>query len=413
MLSEYIGTDSVLTIDRKFPACTNQFLEPFKGKFDCNLKKGVELKFIISDRVSNKKTSPILKLADPDDAKEITRIYHKLYEGTYPYKEMEDEEAVVTMIEDPHYKWVLFKDVYNETLGCFTFELDFKEKRGYARGLMLKSEYQGSIDLLKATVGSYIGMYSTYENTIFRWYGENRTAHAKSQYAFSIGGMRPIAFFPNKDVFFGKVESDIMHIAYDIRALHDYRNTSIPRIIPEAVNSYYYSNLRYALGSVEITTSLLHLDSNKIKSLSRKISKEINRDMYGYIDITLRIEKSGSYFKFLYTPTVQNFEKTEYKVQNLEELYVFIHEFKKYMKVFNVRYCEVFVSAYKPNHQKLFLDAGLSPRGYVPSWAYDKVENHFDDYIVFNCYKGYIDKDIKLIQEGKELLKYIDLNQDF
>ena len=50
------------------------------------------------------------------------------------------------------------------------------------------------------------------------------------------------------------------------------------------------------------------------------------------------------------------------------------------------------------------------PRGYVPSWKYNHITGEFEDSIVFNYYKGKVDKNLKLIEEGKELLNYIQLN---
>ena len=70
---------------------------------------------------------------------------------------------------------------------------------------------------------------------------------------------------------------------------------------------------------------------------------------------------------------------------------------------------EVFVSAYKPDHQKIFLEAGLSPRGYIPSWNYNQKKNVFEDCILFNKFEGKIDKNIQLIPEGKELLNSLKL----
>jgi len=70
---------------------------------------------------------------------------------------------------------------------------------------------------------------------------------------------------------------------------------------------------------------------------------------------------------------------------------------------------EVFVSAYKPDHQKIFLEAGLSPRGYIPSWNYNQKKNVFEDCILFNEFKGKIDENIQLISEGKELLNCLNL----
>ncbi|MFX1399564.1 MAG: hypothetical protein ACFFAS_21265, partial [Promethearchaeota archaeon] len=68
-----------------------------------------------------------------------------------------------------------------------------------------------------------------------------------------------------------------------------------------------------------------------------------------------------------------------------------------------------FISAYKLDHQAIFYNAGLIPRGYVPSWKFNQGKNNLEDYILFNWFKGPISKDIKLIDEAKKLLTYLKL----
>ena len=82
---------------------------------------------------------------------------------------------------------------------------------------------------------------------------------------------------------------------------------------------------------------------------------------------------------------------------------------KKLIQEYETNYFECFVSAYKPTHQKIFHDAGFKSTGYVPCWYYNKKLERFEDRIVFNYYKGSIDRDIKLIPEAIELLKEINI----
>ena len=102
------------------------------------------------------------------------------------------------------------------------------------------------------------------------------------------------------------------------------------------------------------------------------------------MDIKFTLEGSSSFFSFLYTPQVQNFEKTKYKVKSVEELFVFGQKFQEYRVKYNVRYLEVFISAYNPVHQKIFYNLGLIPQGYIPSWDYNDKEGVFEDSILFN-----------------------------
>ncbi|MFX1377895.1 MAG: hypothetical protein ACFFA4_02280 [Promethearchaeota archaeon] len=410
MISEELTTDLIISLDDSFPDSTSQFLKPFENLEILSINEGMHLNFEIAHKASIRKKSPILKLAQPKDAFEIVEIYNELYNGTYPYKEMEDVQEVQKMIKSPNCDWVVFKDIYDNTMGCFTFLLDFEEKMGYIRGLMLKKQYQGNVDVIKAVIGSYIGMYRKYKDRIYRWYCENRTAHAKSQFALSIGGIRPLAFYPNKDVFFGKVESDILHICYDKRAIETMRSSKTPTFIPEALNCFTYSTNRYNLGSYHVENSdNLYLDYQKLKLLQKRLKQQVIKDKFGYETIRFIIEGSDSYFEFLYTPQIKNFEKTTYKVGSLEELYIFIKKFIESGKDLRIRYCEIFISAYKPEHQRLFNKFGLEPRGYLPSWKYNRKRGVFEDYILFNHFEGEISSDIQLIEEGKRLLEVLGI----
>ncbi|MFX1323990.1 MAG: hypothetical protein ACFE8N_03470 [Promethearchaeota archaeon] len=406
MLSKQFLSENTVSLNELFPISTQKLLEPFQSLIDAELKYELNLDFEIAERKCHK-ISPILRLAMPEDAKEIISIYDELYDGTYPFSEMLDEEEVRKMIADPNISWIVYQDPYFTIAGCITFVLDFEHKRGYIRGFMLKKQYQGYIDITKAMIGSMLAMLHKYKDEIYVWYVENRTAHSKSQYSMWVCGIAPVGFYPNKDVFLGKVESDLMQILYDERALRKYRSTNIPCLIPEIESCFQYSDARYGLGVYKEENPTIHLNKRKVIKIKNQLEKSIVQDKFGYEEITLVLNGSSSYFTFLYTPHVQNFEKTKYKVANLEELYVFVQEFLQCKSELNVRYCEVFLSAYCPDHQQIFYDAGFMPRGYVPSWNYSKSKECFEDSILFNLFEGEISKDIQLIDQGQELVQTI------
>jgi len=261
MLSEKILTteNTTVSLNELFPSNTTQFIKPFEQVVDPDIHRGICLNFELSGREQKQKISPILRLARPEDAEDLVGIYTELYNGTYPYKEMEDVEEVRKLIRSPNVQWLVYQDSSYNIAGCITFVLDFGNKRGYIRGFMLKKEYQGIIDTTKAMIGSMLGMIHKFKNKIYTWYVENRTAHAKSQYSMCVCGISPIGFFPNKDVFLGKIESDLMQILYDSRALEKYRASEIPSILPQVEPCYLYSDERYNLGHYHIKVLSLHL----------------------------------------------------------------------------------------------------------------------------------------------------------
>jgi len=404
MLSEELIEPSIITVNEVCPRNTEQFLKPFESIVNPDIHEGMSLDFELGGRTRTHKISPILRLARPEDAEEITEIYKDLYDGTYPYKEMEDVDEVTKMILDPKIQWIIYQDPSYNIAGCITFVLDFENKRGYIRGFMLKKKYQGYIDITKAMIGSMIGMVYKFRNIIYTWYVENRTAHAKSQYSMWVCGIAPIAFYPNKDIFLGKVESDLMQVFYDKKALTHLRSDNIPQFIPSVEKCFDYADKRYRLGKYSIQNPNVSCSVDHISQLEKTLIKTITHDKFGYETIRFTLPNSESYFEFLYTPQVKNFEKTKYSVENIEELTVFVQEFIKCGTELEIRYYEAFVSGYKPSHQKVFYGVGLCPRGYVPSWNYDDKSSSFEDCILFNWCEGKISKDIKLIDEAKELL---------
>ena len=68
------------------------------------------------------------------------------------------------------------------------------------------------------------------------------------------------------------------------------------------------------------------------------------------------------------------------------------------------------MSAYNTEHQQIFLDLGLFPRGYVPSWEYNKNIDCFEDRILFNSYEGAIDTNIVVYEENKVLLEALSFS---
>ena len=401
----------IIPYKRLRPKSVDEFLDIFEDVLDLNLEKGMELDFTIDNKLGSDKISPTLYLAKPKDAFEIANICKEVYEGSYPYKEIEDSQAVKKMIESPEHHFILFK-IEEDIVGCFRCVLDFEDHKGYTGGFMVRQEYQGIIDVTKAIIGSYAWMWSTYKDEILMWYCENRTAHAASQYITSVCGINTVAFFPNKDIFFDKVESDVMGVVFREKALNGYREHQTPLLIRNALDSFLHCDNLYKLGNFKLVSPNIDLDYQKITALQKRFRKDLIKDKYGYQYFQFFITGTQSYFSFLHTPCIQNLEKTKYHVKSLEELYVYLEEFLKVIKENYIRYSEVFVSAFRPEHQQLFYEFGFRARGYVPCWSFSKDDNSFEDYVVFNYFEGQVPH-AELLPIGQELvdLLSVQINQ--
>jgi len=387
----------------------NDFLEIYEDSIRIDSKNLLNAEFeLIGNRLSQK-ISPILEKAELNDANEIVQIFKEVYHGKYPYKVMESEQEVRDMISNPKYEWILFKVGINNIVGCVLAELNFKKKKGIMHGFIVRKQYQKIIDALMACIGSITYFWKTYKDKIMVWSAEVRTNDTAPQYCGLMCGIKPIAFLPNKDVFDDKVESDVMIIAYDDRVIKEYRSKDEPRIIRQILDSYVYSSKRYDLGTPYIENPNIVYDPIISDRIREKIEKKIEKDKFGNETIIFSIKDTNSYIKFLYNPYSKNIERTRYEIKNLEELFVLLEEVKKLIQEYEANYFECFVSAYKPTHQKIFHDAGFKSTGYVPCWYYNKKLECFEDRIVFNYYKGSIERDIKLIPEAIELLKEINI----
>lgn len=369
----------------------------------------LDFKLRINSRMQ--KLVPILQLAKPEEAHIIPEIFNDAYNKSYPYKEYTDVQEVREMINDPNFHWILFKLDSGEVAGCYGFHINLEEKSGTFHGLAIRRKYQKQLDSLKVIIGCTYAVYSIYQDKILVWSCEVRTAHSITQYMGSLVGLKPMALYPNKDFFFNRNESIIMIINHDKKALQKYHRRDNPYIIPKASYCYLYSRLKYDLVDVRYKNPIIELDSKKLECLKKKIKIEINKYKLSYEKVTFYFENSDSFFEFLFAPNISLCEKTQYKVDSLEELYVFIQELKNFIKEHGIRYYEVFISAYNPSQQKLFYNEGFMPRGYIPSWKYNKNTELFEDFIVFNYFEGKVDN-IKIIPQCEALLNTLDFTMD-
>ncbi len=407
MITQEIIQYPIIPYKKLGPNSVDEFLEIFEDVLDLDLEKGMDLDFLIDTKMGSDKISPTLVLAKPKDAKIIASICKEVYNGTYPYKEIEDERMVKKMIESPDNRFILF-EIDGEVAGCFRCALDFENKKGYSGGFMIKKKYQRILDVTKSIIGSYAWMWKTYQKEILMWYCENRTAHAASQYITSVCGINTVAFFPNKDVFYNQIESDVMGVIYHEKTLKKYRERKTPVLIENALDSFLHCDNLYNLGNFQLASPDLDLDYDKIFELQKAFRKDLITDKYGYGYNQFFIRGTKSYFTFLHTSQIQNFEKTKYRVESLEELYVYLEEFLKSMKINKIRYCEAFISAFRPEDQQLFYEFGFRARGYVPCWNYNKTENKFEDYVVFNYFEGEVPQ-ADLLPVGQDLVNILNL----
>ena len=252
----------------------DDFLEELKEYELFDIKKATPFNIGSQNSYKEKKLNPLLKVATPQDAKIITNLVKEVYNGTYPYKEMEDEQEVRKMIESGKTMFILFLDKQSNVIGSTAFEFDIKAKRCLMRTWVVKKEYHGKFESTKSLMGCCIYVWSLYRDKIYLWYSEVRTAHAKAQYVANLISLKGVGFYPNKDIFYGKVESDILQISYNKKALKELRCSYIPTFIPEVENCFLYSDRKFGLGPYLVKVPQITFNSDKLHASQKKLRKE-------------------------------------------------------------------------------------------------------------------------------------------
>jgi len=377
-----------------------------------SLEKGI----IFPKRSSSKAQNVTLsvQIAKPEEAQSISEIFKQVYRNTYPYKELENVQEIRKMIEDPDYNWLLFKVDGDKAIGCAGVKFTALTKSIYLHGFAIKKECQGMASLPKLILAAWVVLLKKYEKKALMCFGEARSAHSKSQSLSDYLGLKPIAFFPKKDIFFNREESEFLLILYDEDIITKYRRKETPKIIPRVLPCYYYAREMYQLEFPELSEHLtLDFDDKKIQAIKQNLVYQEENDTLGNTFVTISISNSDAYISFSHQPQVRIFEKINYEVSNKEQLFVFIAEVKELANKLNIRYLEFYASAYNPIHQAMLFNSGLKPFGYIPCFKYVKEENIFEDQIVFIYYEGKVNGNLRMISETENFLKEIKPSWDF
>jgi hypothetical protein len=390
----------------------DDILNQYSAFHSYNLDKGITL--LQNKALSKKKPIPSAHIAKPFEAKQIAEMYRDVYKGTYPYRELEDESAILRKINNPNWYWIVFNYEKDELIGCIAYEIDEDHKSGTFHGLVIRREYQGKGNIAILCLACLVSILVKYKSRILLWSCEVRSAHVITQALGAMLGILPIAFLPNKDLFYGKEESEFLIILYDENALDRYRSTLTPKIVYPILRSYAYAFKRYNIGKPEIVERKEpSYDEEELEYIQKNLYCREVIDAYGNENLVLHIKNRASYFECFYNRRIHNIEQSKYEVSNKEELYAFIQEMKNIVKKEHIRYFECFASAYEPDHQNIFIDADFEPFGYIPSYKYNKKRNTFEDQIIFVLFSNEFTKNLKLIKETLRLLEMLKPNIDF
>ncbi|MFX1295424.1 MAG: GNAT family N-acetyltransferase [Promethearchaeota archaeon] len=294
----------------------------------------------------------------------------------YPYPEALDPEWIRECIRNEDIAWKVVTDVITgHIIGSGTVILDRKNKRGYVRGVMIDPDYQGYGLSSHFLVNAYTEFMRKYRNVIKIFWTENRTAHFKSQKISENSGMRPVGLLPYKDLFLKKRESDVIYVIYAMNPLKNRRKNL--RLIPEILPIFTVIGRQFRLDLPEIVVT------PEIKTNRCNIKQNIYSDKYNYHHATFMA--SGQKLKFMINPRTGTAEKVQYS-PDIDS--ITLKTLLKWVLIYlqhNLFYMECYASAYRPEHQRVFIDLGFQPTGYIPSW--NVVDGKREDIIIMTWIK--------------------------
>ena len=378
--------------------------------------------FIIGDK--DRQRDYHVKIIEPrtlEHAKIVVSIYQEIYKGTYPYHEMLDPNYIKESFSDPNCYWGIFRidegsPEAGTNVGCFTIVYDFKKRTAYFRGLNILPQYQKKVGARELSTAMCVRFLNATMGKIDKWYMEARTAHSAVQYIARLAGCKTQALFLNKDYFLGRKESDCLQVAYWDHALETTR--IIPEfILPEILPFYYRAQRMHNLPHrkrLEINPLEQNLDYHETFRILTQAKLSAKRDKYGYVSISIKDPKTGSYLTALHTQSVKNIEKIKYQCSDVSVLAGFYLLLKNYAVDNKIEYVEWQVPVSDVMLCKFLLGQNFKIFGYIPAWIPSKRSvGMFEDTVVFSWTSGELKtKNIKLLPEGYELLDMINMNND-
>ncbi len=316
-----------------------------------------------------------------DDAEHIVRIYNRIYDGNYPLEEYLDPKWIKTQVDNPNKFFKVFEDEEQKVFGCGV--LDFDPDRGtlYALATAIDPNYQGRGAMSGIGMTTLHQIMKELQGRVKILYGTARMVpgDAKMQRLMEKNGFKPIGFLPDLDTGVGARESEIYEALIFSHAFKKRRKN--PIILPEIVNVLKAVQKQYR--QVKEYT-IAEVDEIPIPKNGIKIGTFEDIHEY-YIYITLSCGQN--HIKIEIIPKAESAEIVEYNCENPEIFGALLLKIVKKVKDKNIKYLGGYINAYEPTHQKIFLQAGFKPTGYIP--ILDTVGERYEDRVLMVWIPGW------------------------
>lgn len=364
------------------------------------------------------KQEVVFKTASAEYIDAIIELYIQVYKGKYTLPEAADPDILAKKLENPNYFWTLAV-IKDRVVGSVIFAIDPVNKIGKSYAAAVLSEFRGQ-DIMRTMVQHSVKLLTEKTRTCDVIYATTRTLSFAPQVVLAHIGFVSMGIFPNVR----KVESFETHgleIYLGPKSL-EYRRPN-PTLVPELIEFYQVASEQIELENDE--PEILELEENDPRKMGKPIEFDITEDLdrvlekYDYYqdkDLMLRVffpftepnmlfsAKDGSAEIFV------NFNRLDgngvilgYKFSG-DDLRNTLMRFCEAASTSGMRYIEMLVSAFRPEMQRLALDARFLPCAYFPAMRMND-DGQREDYLVFSRSFESLDfMDMNLVDANRKFL---------
>lgn len=356
--------------------------------------------------------------ASVDDIESIIQLYIDVYNGKYTLPEVADPSTIRKKVEDPNYFWTLSK-IDDKVVGSVIFTIDPVNKIGKAYAAAVLPQYRDQ-DLMRTMTKHSLVALTKKTRSCDVIYATTRTVSVAPQVVLERLDFLPMGIFPNVR----KVESFETHgmeVYFGPYALK-YRRPN-PKIIPELVE--FHQIACQQLDIQDETPQVTELESQNPGKMGPKIEFDLNENCDEVLEKFEDYQHRNLMYRVFFPFTEPNMLFVA--KDNTAEVFVNFNKIDGYGVILGyrftgkdlrntlmwfceaagesgMRYIEMLVNAFKPEMQRLALDAKFLPCAYFPAMQMD-LEGNREDYFIFSRSFEKLDfMDMNLVDTNRKFL---------
>ncbi len=359
----------------------------------------------------------VFRPATSKDVDNIIDLYIKVYKGKYTLPEVADPVIIAKKSEDPNYFWALAY-IEERLVGSVIFAIDPVNKIGKSYAAAVLSEFRGQ-DVMRTMVKHGLQMLTEKTRSCDVIYATTRTNSFAPQVVLEHLGFLPMGIFPNVR----KVESFETHgleVFFRRQSLQLRRHS--PKLVPEVID--FFKIVKDEL-NLEDEPEEIELEAQDPRKMGAEIKFNVDEDIARIMEKFDHYQDKDMMQKVFFPFTDPNllFSAADgtadifVNFNNLDGNGVIVgyrfsgKDLRRTLMWFceeaarsGMRYIEMLVNAFKPEMQRLALDARFLPCAYFPMMKMGE-DGLRDDFFVFSRSFEKLDfMDMHLIDTNRRFL---------